>query len=443
MELLALKSMLPQIDSPVESQTKALQMRQLMNAGQASDLEMEQRRQALADEKATREAYRLNPQDGKARLSALAGVSPKAYAAEAKAQSDLAKSSADTGETKLKTAKMQLDMAGQAFGYVRDNPTPENALSAIQYLARNGVYSPEQAAEYTQLVQSNPGNVRALAAQAFSAALDVKEQLMKVSTTDLGGNVQVTGTNPVTGAVVPLKTMAKTQSPDSIANNATSIENSKRSAASSKYSADSAANSAAARLNVEKQVPRGQIITTDQGVMLVDPRTGTSKAALGPDGQPLTPKMKPLPAPIQKALLENDAALRKVDDAMREVEAYPDALGLVNVLGDTVRQRTDPKGVKARALVADIGSLKIHDRSGAAVTAAETPRLKPFVPSANDNPENVKEKLKLFRKEYEDMQADINATYTQENGYRAPVGRGKPAPAAGGAIPSGWEVTEH
>lgn len=165
----------------------------------------------------------------------------------------------------------------------------------------------------------------------------------------------------------------------------------------------------------------------------VNPMTGLATPVRSSDGSELGPKPKDIPGPMQKTIMENDAALRKVDAALGAIEAYPDALGAWNYLGDGIRQRTDPEGVNARALVADIGSLKIHDRSGAAVTAAETPRLKPFIPTATDDPATVKKKLSLFRNEYEAIQNDVRSTYSPEQGYREMA---KPA-AAKPNIPQG------
>lgn len=157
-------------------------------------------------------------------------------------------------------------------------------------------------------------------------------------------------------------------------------------------------------------------------------------AVMGQDGKPVfvnraeaigkTPAVKEtadrvIPANIAKAYTENATALRKIDSALAEVEKYPAAFGLQNVRGDAISQRLDPKGVTARAIIADIGSLKIHDRSGAAVTAAETPRLLPFIPNVNDKAETIKKKLALFRKEYAAIQTDIDSMYNAEQGYRA------------------------
>ena len=157
-------------------------------------------------------------------------------------------------------------------------------------------------------------------------------------------------------------------------------------------------------------------------------------AVMGPDGKPTfvnradaigkAPAVKEtadrvIPANIAKAYTENSTALRKIDSALAEVDKYPQAFGLQNMRGDALSQRMDQKGVTARAIIADIGSLKIHDRSGAAVTAAETPRLLPFIPSVNDKPEAIKKKLGLFRKEYDAIQNDIGSMYSAEQGYRA------------------------
>lgn len=182
----------------------------------------------------------------------------------------------------------------------------------------------------------------------------------------------------------------------------------------------------------EATMPRGQVIQSEQGTMLVDPRTGTAQPVMA-NGEPLQPKLKDLPAPIQKAYLENGSALGKIDRALAAVDEYPDAFGSKNMLGDAIRQRTDPKGITGRALIADIGSLKIHDRSGAAVTAAETPRLKPFIPNVNDHPETIKKKLALFQQEYKAIQDDIGATYTREQGYKSPQQKVKDAVDGGAA----------
>lgn len=123
----------------------------------------------------------------------------------------------------------------------------------------------------------------------------------------------------------------------------------------------------------------------------------------------VSPPKKDTPAALQEKLAQNAVTLQKIDKALELVSANPDSLGLKNYMGDPVMQRVDPSGVEVRAMIADIGGQKIHDRSGAAVTVGEAERLKPYIPAATDSPAAAKKKLELFRKEYSAMQQAIQS----------------------------------
>ena len=58
----------------------------------------------------------------------------------------------------------------------------------------------------------------------------------------------------------------------------------------------------------------------------------------------------------------------------------------------------------------------VHDRSGAAVTISEYPRLKPFIPSATDSPKQVKVKLAQLRKGIKEITNGYLTTY-ETQGY--------------------------
>ena len=166
----------------------------------------------------------------------------------------------------------------------------------------------------------------------------------------------------------------------------------------------------------------------------VDPDTGqtiyfnpkTRETVQGP--QAAEAPLKPLPAAQSKAYLDNSTALAKLDaaDAAMDSKGGRDATGFVkgavNAIpgGDKVLNYFDSGGTATRALVSDIGSLKIHDRSGAAVTAAEFPRLAPFIPQIGDDRATVKKKLANFRREYAIAQQDIE-DYASSMGYKVPV----------------------
>lgn len=159
--------------------------------------------------------------------------------------------------------------------------------------------------------------------------------------------------------------------------------------------------------------------------------------------------LKPVPAKIQSGYVDNAKGVTQIDAAIEAIKANPKALGadagsfLRNAMGDNVSQRLNPGGVSTRAAVANIGSLLIHDRSGAAVTAAETPRLLPFIPQVNDTPEAAIKKLQGLKTELANANSQIEVQFGEESGYR-PI-RGADVPTApdarkpqGGGKPPGW-----
>lgn len=149
-------------------------------------------------------------------------------------------------------------------------------------------------------------------------------------------------------------------------------------------------------------------------------------------------KLIPVSPPVVRGYIENNQSIRNIDRAMTALNKYPNAVGLgMGILPDAITQRTDPKGVEARAAISNIGSLIIHDRSGAAVTASETPRLKPFIPNNGDDAPTVRKKLAQLRAAIAEMQSDIDAVYNPEQGYRSLPKLVAPKPAVPKGPPSG------
>ena len=129
-------------------------------------------------------------------------------------------------------------------------------------------------------------------------------------------------------------------------------------------------------------------------------------------------KIKPIPEPINAAVLQNHQAINKLDDALDLLEANKDAIGLKGNLGQTVLNKLDPKGISTRAAIADIGSIVLHDRSGAAVTNTEGSRLLPFIPTPSDDYNAAKDKLTRMRKYAAEEQDALKATYSKEQGFK-------------------------
>ncbi len=127
-----------------------------------------------------------------------------------------------------------------------------------------------------------------------------------------------------------------------------------------------------------------------------------------------------VPASTVKAYVENGRSIRQIGETRKALSAYRDGVGAWNkVTPDFVAQRIDPKGVSVRAMIADIGSMLIHDRSGAAVTVSETPRLLPFIPQVSDTPEAIIQKLNNLEAALVGMQQDMEDAYSNEAGNSA------------------------
>ena len=195
---------------------------------------------------------------------------------------------------------------------------------------------------------------------------------------------------------------------------------------------------------------RPQYIQTDAGLVAVPNVLKPGQApvgvpVMGANGENLGKPLKDIPAVVNTAISQNDIALKKIDRALAlnsgkqitlpdgsKIQGDADATGFWKGLTPQyILNSWDPSGVDTRAFIADIGSLKVHDRSGAAVMASETPRLKPFIPSINDSSAVAAKKLGQFKAEYADIQNNFAETYSREQGYRpSPVlsGGGSSAP---------------
>lgn len=174
--------------------------------------------------------------------------------------------------------------------------------------------------------------------------------------------------------------------------------------------------------------PRGlQVVQSADGPVIFDPMTGATRPAIGPDGQPLRAKAPQIPPTIKKEIAQNRANLDQIDRAIDLLNKHPSAAGMSwgnaaaasgSQIGEKFSQWADPNGVPARAALANIGSLIIHDRSGAAVTVGEQPRLRPFIPAATDSKEVQLQKLDQLKQQISSQNEEILGLYPSDSGYQ-------------------------
>lgn len=153
------------------------------------------------------------------------------------------------------------------------------------------------------------------------------------------------------------------------------------------------------------------------GEIAVDPATGRRIASNPrPVDPPTAPVAPAMPGAIVQKVEDNRSRLAVIDQALAELEKRPGSVGLQNYAGQNLMQRVDPQGIALRAAIADIGSMVIHDRSGAAVTVSEFPRLRPFIPMATDSPEKIRQNLRHMREIIADETARYDQRYGQQPG---------------------------
>lgn len=131
------------------------------------------------------------------------------------------------------------------------------------------------------------------------------------------------------------------------------------------------------------------------------------------------PKLEKLPLGASTAIQENLKSLHQVEESLKVLDTRPASIGPgTGMLGDTFTQWNDPQGVDVRAKVGNIGAVKIHDLSGAAVSATEAPRFQPFVPAVTDLPDTAKKKLGNFRDQLKaQVKEQLDYSHNPANGY--------------------------
>lgn len=133
---------------------------------------------------------------------------------------------------------------------------------------------------------------------------------------------------------------------------------------------------------------------------------------------------KQLSASTVEVISGNFAMMERLRSAGETARENPDATGPIkgfvnDRLPSAVLDWFDKDGVVSRAKIAELSSSVIKDRSGANVTAAEFPRLKPFIPQIGDSPETVQTKLREF---YRIVQEETNLYLEslRSSGYDVP-----------------------
>lgn len=374
------------------------------------------KQQAQSDDQAVRALYQRPGFDPSttAGISALSAVSPGAGQAarktahgNAETNAKIAHFGAQTKAQEATAAKSQFELARQKLelgtSIVTSATNPAEAHAKFQQAVAQGLMSPEEAAQKAQEVPADPAGFAKWQRDSAFALLTAQQRIeaaqKEAAAAETGRHNRQTESNVVRGQ-------------DKVAETA-------------------AAGRKQAQAHFDAGMNSPQYMQTDAGLVALPKKLApgekpSATVITGPGGEGLGKPLKDIPATANAKIVEGSQAISNIDDAIKTIEAYPGALGLSNMFpgSQTVRQYSDPQGVEARAKVANIGSLVLHDRSGAAVSASEFPRLAPFIPSASDSAETAVKKLQNMKKIAEEELGLYADTYSPSNGYRAsPIAR--------------------
>lgn len=363
----------PQQQNPLNALAQAYQIRGFQSQMDKAD-RAEQQQNKLLQLVGSPEFSSLNAAQKAAKLQGVGAFDQASKLVESEAK--VSRDAREAEKFQLEGGLKRMEIIGQVAGTVRDQASYEQGLSILQSQGIdtskfNPIYDPAGVAQF---------------ANAAMSRKDQMEQVWKAKGYDLDFQ-RVTETNRHNQA----------QEGTSAGNLAVNQQ----------------------RLALEQNAPKGQVVQTDSGTMLVDPRTGEARPVTS-GGVPVQKPGKDIPANVNKSIIDNQQSLGKIDRAIESITSNPKALGLQYAIpgAETVGQYLDSEGVPTRAAVADVGSLVLHDRSGAAVTVSEFPRLKPFIPTASDDPKAAVAKLRQLRKAMAEEADLLSQTYSKEQGFK-------------------------
>lgn len=203
-----------QFESPINQMAKVYELQNMQQTSQANQLAMQEKQRAIAEDEAVRNYFAQQDRSSPDFVKGLYGVSPKIGQAYEKFQ-------AETSKEKTLAKNAELEQLTKIHGVLKTgatqvlaNPTLANAIRVTQEVGRmTGSDVASDIAELTAL-GDNPEAIRRWAA---GHALEADKLLPKSERVDVGGAINYTNIDPLTGLPTVVGTTKKTQTPDSIA----------------------------------------------------------------------------------------------------------------------------------------------------------------------------------------------------------------------------------
>lgn len=419
---------------PLESYGKALSLKALMGQNELQGLQMQDTRETLGEKASVRDFWKGYTGKPEEAVPALMRVSPTAAMTLQKTLTENEKSRTGIDKDKAEIVAKATAAHRDALANVTDRDSAAQWVAAGYQDPVLGPIALRMAGPLEVALSRIPQDAAGLQdwikKNALGATKFIEQNKPHITTQDLGGTSQIVATPGLGGTPQVVSTATKTATPGELLTDA-------------RTRSEGAANRGQADRHFQAGQNAPQYMETDAGIVALPkkPQAGTSPVGTlvsGPDGQTLGKPLKPLPPSVNDAIIGNAQSLYTLDKALKLIggknvdsaKGDADATGWKGYLPQSILNRIDASGVDTRAEIADIGSLKIHDRSGAAVTISESPRLMPFIPNATDPPDVATRKLTRLKEEALRMQKGLTETYSKEQGYKPNPILGKAAAPA-------------
>jgi hypothetical protein len=221
----------PKARNPLEDMAQVMQIQHAMGANAVNDYNLRKAAREDSDANALSDLYKgaVKPDGTVDRTAVISGAAQRGLGAKIptlqKGWADTDKAQSDVEKQKLEIAKQRTELTGQAAGWLRQNPTPQNAVAFFNHLSQNGIMPADAAAKAIAMVQADPNSVSQVADLAYRTALSTKDQLAKYETRNTGGTTDTLRIDPVSNKVEVASSVQNTQSPDNKATVGASMAN--------------------------------------------------------------------------------------------------------------------------------------------------------------------------------------------------------------------------
>ncbi len=213
----------PQVDDPLTTRTKQLQLSDLMGRQQAQQLQLGEAQRGIREQQTLADLYRQHGSDPAALIQGMAqsGLGARIPAFQ-KQQAEATKATTDNDLSKFKLMKEKTDYMNAGMSALLSDPelSHEKVIGFLGSLVTKGAIPADEGAA---IARSLPGDVPRLrqmltekALQGLDASQRLDKLIPKTEMRNLGGTDQQFQTNPLTGQVTPGPAFAKTATPEAV-----------------------------------------------------------------------------------------------------------------------------------------------------------------------------------------------------------------------------------